>query len=52
VISCASVEARKKKYNYKPEKEITHILKNIYNIDISNQKIFYPEDILKYLDKI
>jgi len=51
-ISCAAVEARKEKYNYKPDKQITQILKNKYNIDISNQKIKYPNDIKKLLNEI
>jgi hypothetical protein len=46
------VEARKEKYNFKPEKEITDILKSLYNIDISNQVISYPKDILDYLDNV
>ena len=52
VISCAWVEARKEKYNFKPEKTVTDIMLNDYNIDISEQEVFYPNDILKYLDKI
>ena len=52
VISCASVEARKDMYFNKPEKVITSIVLDKYNIDISNQEVFYPNDILKYLDKV
>ncbi len=52
VISCASVEARKEKYNYKPEKIVTQIMKNKYNIDISNQDVYYPDDIIKYIDNV
>ena len=52
VISCASVEARKCMYFNKPEKVITNIVLNKYNIDISNQEVFYPNDIIKYLDKL
>ena len=52
VISCASVEARKEKYNFHPEKDVTEIMLENYNIKISNQDIFYPSDILKYFDKI
>jgi len=44
-ISCAGVEAKKEKYGYKPDKVITDILLKNYDIDISNQEIFYPEDI-------
>ena len=42
-ISCAWAEARKEKYNFKPEKVITEILKNDW-IDISNQEINYISD--------
>ena len=52
VISCASVEARKEKYFYKPEKVITDIILNKYNIDISKQEIYYPLDILKDIDNL
>ncbi len=52
VISCASVEARKEKYFNKPEKEITEILYEKFWIDISEQRVYYPEDILEYLDNI
>ncbi len=52
VISCASVEARKEKYSYKPEKIVTQIMKNKYNIDISNQDVYYPDDIIKYIDNV
>jgi len=44
-ISCASVEARKDKYNWKPDEEITQLLLKKYWIDISDQKILYPSDI-------
>ena len=52
IISCASVEARKEKYNNKPEKIVTKIMLEDYNIDIKNQVIFYPKDIEKFLNKI
>ena len=52
VISCASVEARKEKYNYHPEKDVTDIMLKSYNIDISNQDIFYPRNLIHLLDKI
>jgi len=52
VISCASVEARKEKYKNKPDEVVTEIIRKEYNIDISNQVVFYPNDILKYLNKI
>ena len=52
VISCASVEARKDMYWSKPEKGITKIVLNKYHINISNQEVFYPNDILKFFDKI
>lgn len=52
VISCASVEARKDKYFNKPEKVITSIVKEKYNIDISNQEVFYPNDIFNNIDDI
>ncbi len=52
VISCASVEARKEKYNYKPEKTVTEIMDNEYNIDISNQVVYYPSDIKRYLNEL
>jgi len=51
-ISCASVEARKEKYNWKPEKEITKLLCKKYDIDISNQEILYSNDIKKDLLEI
>ena len=52
VLSCASVEARKEKYNYKPEKVVTNIMRDKYNINIENQVVYYPNDIKKYLSKI
>jgi len=52
VISCASVEDKKEKYFHKPEKIITRLVKENFNIDISNQKILYPKDILWEIDNI
>lgn len=51
-ISCAAVEARKEKYNWKPDKEIVEILRHKYNIHIHNQKIKYPNDIKKEINQI
>lgn len=42
-ISCAWVEARKEKYNWKPEKNITSILLEDW-IDLSKQNINYITD--------
>ena len=51
-ISCASVEDKKEKYLHKPEKIITGLVKDNFNIDISNQKILYPKDILQKINNI
>ena len=52
VISCASVEARKEKYDFIPGKVITKIMVEKYNIDISTQHILYPNDIINHIDQI
>jgi len=52
VLSCAWVEARKEKYFNKPEKVVTSILLEDYNIDISNQEVFYPKDIKNNINDI
>lgn len=52
IISCASVEARKEMYSFKPEKVITEILFKKYNIDISKQEVFYPSDIINNIEKV
>ena len=51
-ISCASVESKKEKYSSKPEKNITELMNTNFDIDISNQQISYPSDIIKYIDQI
>ena len=51
-ISCASVEDKKEKYFHKPEKIITRLVKENFDIDISNQKILYPNDILSEIENI
>ena len=52
VISCASIEDKKEKYFHKPEKIITRLVKDNFDINISNQKILYPNDILEEIKNI
>lgn len=52
VISCASVEDKREKYLNKPEKTVTELMQENFWIDISHQKVFYPNDILDRLDEI
>lgn len=51
-MSCASVEAKKEKYLWKPEKIVTWLLKEIFWINMENQKIYYPHEILEKFDEV
>ena len=51
-ISCASVVDKKEKYFNHPEKIITRLVKENFNLDISNQEILYPNDILGEINNI
>jgi len=52
IISCASVEDKKEKYKNKPEKIVTDLMKQNFWINISEQKICYPSDIIDKLDEV
>jgi len=51
-ISCASIEDKREKYLNKPEKTVTKLMKENFDLDISNQEVSYPNEILDKLDQI
>ena len=51
-ISCASIEDKREKYLNKPENTVTGFMNDKFWIDISNQEVLYPNEILDKLNQI